>query len=117
MKNGDVPGVQKLVAKIKASKSSEYLDESGGLLSPAGQPARCCPSWGASAGSEPQHRVMRRPEAGVQAQPVRVNDRAGKDPPGRAGVPLGLRAKGPGVWATEQGQPKGSSSRGGSKAA
>lgn len=26
MKNGDVAGVQKLVAKIKASKSSEYLD-------------------------------------------------------------------------------------------
>lgn len=25
VKNGDVPGVQKLVAKIKASKSSEYL--------------------------------------------------------------------------------------------
>lgn len=24
MKNGDIPGVQKLVAKIKASKSSEY---------------------------------------------------------------------------------------------
>lgn len=25
VKNGDVPGVQKLVAKVKASKSSEYL--------------------------------------------------------------------------------------------
>lgn len=25
MKNGDIPSVQKLVAKIKASKSSEYL--------------------------------------------------------------------------------------------
>lgn len=25
VKNGDVPAVQKLVAKIKASKSSEYL--------------------------------------------------------------------------------------------
>lgn len=25
VKNGDVPSVQKLVAKIKASKSSEYL--------------------------------------------------------------------------------------------
>lgn len=25
VKNGDIPGVQKLVAKIKASKSSEYL--------------------------------------------------------------------------------------------
>lgn len=24
VKNGDIPGVQKLVAKIKASKSSEY---------------------------------------------------------------------------------------------
>lgn len=24
VKNGDVPGVQKLVAKVKASKSSEY---------------------------------------------------------------------------------------------
>lgn len=25
VKNGDVPGVQKLVAKVKASKSSEYI--------------------------------------------------------------------------------------------
>jgi len=30
VKNGDIPGVQKLVAKIKASKSSEYLG--AGLL-------------------------------------------------------------------------------------
>lgn len=30
VKNGDIPGVQKLVAKIKASKTSEYLG--AGLL-------------------------------------------------------------------------------------
>lgn len=53
----------------------------------------------------------------MQAQPVRMNDRAVNDPPGSAGVPLGLRAKGPGVWAAEQGQAKGSGSRGGSEAA
>lgn len=37
VKNGDVPGVQKLVAKIKASKSSEYLGAELLLpLAPAG---------------------------------------------------------------------------------
>lgn len=36
--------------------------------------------------------------------PVRMNDRAVRDPPGRARVPRGLRARGPEAWATEWGQ-------------
>lgn len=42
VKNGDVPGVQKLVAKIKASKSSEYLGAE--LQAPSSRPGTAaCP--------------------------------------------------------------------------
>lgn len=62
VKNGDVPGVQKLVAKIKASKSSEYLGTEPWAPSPGwaflpvlGCESQCWPSRGASAGSGPQY--------------------------------------------------------------
>lgn len=52
VKNGDVPGVQKLVAKIKASKSSEYLGAE--LLLPLAPAGHRCVAWvmhGASSAS------------------------------------------------------------------
>lgn len=62
VKNGDVPGVQKLVAKIKASKSSEYLGTEpwapshGWAFLPVPEcESQCWPSRGASAGSDPRH--------------------------------------------------------------
>lgn len=60
VKNGDVPGVQKLVAKIKASKSSEYLGREPWAPSPgwALLPVPGCESQlsrGASAGSDLRH--------------------------------------------------------------
>lgn len=62
VKNGDVPGVQKLVAKIKASKSSEYLGTEPWAPSPGwaflpvlGCESQCWPGWGASAGFDPRH--------------------------------------------------------------
>lgn len=43
VKNGDVPSVQKLVAKIKASKSSEYTGAE--LWAPSPRPGTAaCPS-------------------------------------------------------------------------
>lgn len=59
VKNGDVPGVQKLVAKIKASKSSEYLCREPWAPSPwLGTPASPgvqVSVLGAGAGSDPRH--------------------------------------------------------------
>lgn len=41
VKNGDIPSVQKLVAKIKASKSSEYLGAEPQAPSPQLGTAAC----------------------------------------------------------------------------
>lgn len=92
VKNGDVPGVQKLVAKIKASKSSEYLGREPWAPSPwLGTPA----SPGVQVlAPTPGTRVMLRLEAGVQAQPVRMNDWAVSNPTAELGFPLG---SGPGA--------------------
>lgn len=46
---------------------------------------------------------------------MRMNDLAVSDPPCRAGVPLGLRARSPEAWATEQGWVKENSGGGGKR--